>query len=127
MITRQMMTEVRNRLMFAGGEGFKRLGILRMDVDNLGRIFQEGFGENRSSFSRYAALSRSFDWFFKGYINTLWKGHFSNSTYIVYSGGDDLFLVGRWNDCIAFAELIRTEFRKYVCENPILRFPAGWR
>lgn len=109
----------------AGGEGFKRLGILRMDVDNLGRIFQEGFGENRSSFSRYAALSRSFDWFFKGYINTLWKGHFSNSTYIVYSGGDDLFLVGRWNDCIAFAELIRTEFRKYVCENPHFTLSGG--
>lgn len=109
----------------AGEEGFKRLGILRMDVDNLGKIFQEGFGENRSSFSRYAALSRSFDWFFKGYLNTLWRENFSETTYIVYSGGDDLFIVGRWNDCISFAELIRKEFREYVCNNPNLTLSGG--
>ncbi|HNY71394.1 MAG TPA: type III-A CRISPR-associated protein Cas10/Csm1 [Syntrophorhabdus sp.] len=109
----------------AGDSGFKRLGILRMDVDNLGKIFQEGFGENRSSFSRYAALSRSFDWFFKGYLNTLWKENFSTTTYIVYSGGDDLFIVGRWNDCIAFAELIRSEFKQYVCGNPKFTLSGG--
>lgn len=109
----------------AGGEGYKRLGIMRMDVDNLGKIFQDGFGENRSSFSRFAALSRYFDWFFKGYLNTLWKDHFSASTYIVYSGGDDLFIVGRWNDCISFAELIRSEFREYVCRNSNFTLSGG--
>lgn len=109
----------------AGSEGFKRLGILRMDVDNLGMVFQKGFGDNRSSFSRYAALSRSLDWFFKGYLNTLWKEKFSESTYIIYSGGDDLFIVGKWNDCIAFAELIYQEFKEYVCNNPHLSLSGG--
>jgi len=109
----------------AGGKDFDRLGILRMDVDNLGKIFRQGFGENRSSFSRYAALSRSFDWFFKGYLNTLWKERFSKTTYILYSGGDDLFIVGRWNDCIDFAELIRKEFSEYVCQNPKLTLSGG--
>jgi len=52
----------------AGEEGFKRLGILRMDVDNLGNIFQNGFSNHQSTFSRYAALSRNLDWFFKGYL-----------------------------------------------------------
>jgi len=109
----------------AGEEGFKRLGILRMDVDNLGKVFQNGFPESRSSFSRYAALSRSLDWFFKGYLNTLWKEKFSKTTYIVYSGGDDLFIVGRWNDCIEFAELIYNEFKEYVCNNPYLTLSGG--
>ena len=108
------------------GKGeFKRLGILRMDVDNLGLVFQKGFDNKRSTFSRYSALSRSFDWFFKGYINTLWKENYSETTYIVYSGGDDLFLVGRWNDVIGFAELIRKEFREFVCQNPMLTLSGG--
>lgn len=109
----------------AGAEGYKRLGILRMDVDNLGNIFQNGFGEKRNSFSRYAALSRSLDWFFKGYLNTLWKEKFSKTTYIIYSGGDDLFIVGRWNDCIDLAELIYNEFKAFVCQNPNLTLSGG--
>lgn len=109
----------------AGAEGYKRLGILRMDVDNLGNIFQKGFGDNRNSFSRYAALSRSLDWFFKGYLNSLWKEKFSKTTYIIYSGGDDLFIVGRWNDCIDLAELIYNEFKAFVCQNPSLTLSGG--
>ena len=52
---------------------FSRLGILRMDVDNLGSIFQKGIAPERATLSRFAALSRSFDYFFSGYLNTIWK------------------------------------------------------
>ena len=48
-------------------DAFKRLGVLRMDVDNLGQIFQQGILPERATLSRYAALSRSFDYFFSGY------------------------------------------------------------
>ena len=43
---------------------FSRMGVLRMDVDNLGHIFQQGIAPERATLSRFAALSRSFDFFF---------------------------------------------------------------
>lgn len=109
----------------AGDEGFKRLGILRMDVDNLGNIFKNGLKTSQSTFSRYAALSRNLDWFFKGYLNTIWEKEFKQSTYIVYSGGDDLFIVGQWNACIAFAERIKEEFKLFTCQNEYLSISGG--
>ncbi len=106
---------------------FRRLGVLRMDVDNLGYAFTNGFAESRRTFSRYTSLSRSLDFFFKGYINTLWnkKEDFRRWTYIVYSGGDDLFIVGRWDVTLQFAEKLRKAFRKWVCGNPNLTLSAG--
>ncbi len=109
----------------AGDEGFRRLGILRMDVDNLGNIFKNGLKSSQSTFSRFAALSRNLDWFFKGYLNTIWEKEFKQSTYIVYSGGDDLFIVGQWNACIAFAERIKEEFKLFTCQNDYLSISGG--
>ena len=109
----------------AGEDGFRRLGILRMDVDNLGNIFQTGIKTHQSTFSRYAALSRNLDWFFKGYLNTLWENEFRETTYILYSGGDDLFIVGQWNDCIRFAERIKLQFKLFTCQNEHLSISGG--
>lgn len=110
----------------AGTGKLKRLGILRMDVDNLGMIFQAGFRGKRSSLSRYAALSRSLDWFFKGYLNTIWKqDYYRDHTYILYSGGDDLFLVGKWNLLIQLAEKIRNDFGDFTCHNPFITLSGG--
>ena len=109
------------------GEGdFKRLGFLRMDVDNLGMIFSKGFTDEKCTFSRYSALSRSLDYFFKGYINTIWeKEEYCKTTFIIYSGGDDLFLVGRWDKLIEMAEDIRNQFRLWTCKNPHLSISGG--
>jgi len=106
---------------------FARLGILRMDVDNLGNIFKNGFGEKARTFSRYSALSRNLDWFFKGYLNTLWKSSplYKNNTFIIYSGGDDLFIVGKWDALIAFAEEIKNGFKKWVCANELITLSGG--
>lgn len=106
---------------------FKRLGVLRMDVDNLGQAFIKGFRDERKTFSRYTALSRSLDFFFKGYINTIWENNqeFKEWINIVYAGGDDLFVVGKWDVVIDFAENIYTEFRKWTCYNPHLTLSAG--
>ena len=116
----------------AGDASLKRLGILRMDVDNLGNIFKNGFDTNRRTFSRYSALSRSLDYFFKGYLNYLWKTGesstgeaFHQHTFILYAGGDDLFIIGKWNVVLAFAGKIQTDFREYVCENPALSISGG--
>jgi CRISPR-associated protein Csm1 len=43
---------------------------------------------------------------------------------IVYSGGDDLFLVGSWNHCLAASLLIREAFRAYTLDT--LTFSGGF-
>lgn len=100
-------------------EGVKRLGILRADVDNLGSTFVFGFhrpdGDDKYvTLSRTASLSRQLSLFFKYYINKILKNGEESilakkggrKVVIVYSGGDDVFLVGAWNEVIAaFVEL----------------------
>ena len=104
---------------------FSRLGILRMDVDNLGKIFKSGLPESKQTLPRYAALSRSFDLFFSGYINAIWKETDAEHSFIIYSGGDDLFLVGDWQVLINIAEKIHSDFKSYTCNNPALTISGG--
>lgn len=106
----------------------KRLGILRMDVDGLGAIFgKEGFENQTRTLSKYATLSRNLDLFFKGYLNTIWKenDNFKNYSQIIYAGGDDLFIVGRWDILIDFAEKIQQNFDKWTCQNTKLGLSGG--
>jgi CRISPR-associated protein Csm1 len=104
----------------------KRLGVLRMDVDNLGTQFIRGFKENERTFSRYAALSRSLDLFFKGYLNVIRrKQQYKDVIQVIYSGGDDIFAVGRWDKLLTFAADVRSEFRIYVCNHPLLTLSGG--
>jgi CRISPR-associated protein Csm1 len=106
---------------------YKRLGVLRMDVDNLGETFRDGFAEHERTFARYASLSRQLDTFFKGYLNTLWASSQAYKEYlqIIYSGGDDLFVVGRWDVVIRFAAEVRTHFRLFVCGREDLSISGG--
>lgn len=109
----------------AQGTGLDRLGVLRMDVDSLGKILSENAGAAYGlNLARYAAISRSLDWFFKGYLNTLHK-KFHQHTIIVYSGGDDLFILGRWREVLEFAIEIRQEFKRWVCDNSKLTISGG--
>lgn len=106
-------------------ENFSRMGVLRMDVDNLGYIFQQGIKPELSTLSRYAALSRSFDFFFSGYLNTIWRETHPDRSFIVYSGGDDVFIVGSWDVVISLAERIRLDFKEFCCDNPNLSLSGG--
>jgi len=106
-----------------------RLGILKMDVDNLGLIFKEGFSTEsiKPSFSRYSTLSRNLDFFFTGYINTIWssKPEYKEYTQIIYSGGDDLFIVGKWDILIDMAKDIYDKFKIWTCNNPNIGLSGG--
>lgn len=106
-------------------DAFRRLGILRMDVDNLGHIFQKGILRERATLSRYAVLSRSFDYFFSGYINTIQQEVASDTSFIVYSGGDDLFIVASWEDAIELAKRIQSDFHAFTCYNPEFSLSGG--
>ena len=106
-------------------ESMKRLGILRMDVDSLGSIFLKGIPPERASLSRYATLSRSFDFFFSGYLNSIWHELNPERSIILYSGGDDLFIVASWEVAIEFAKHIREDFRDYACDNKAFSISGG--
>ena len=112
-----------------GSEGIRRLGVCRMDVDDLGQTFVSGF-ENKSgataverqhfvTLSRTAAFSRQISLFFKLYLNALMDGTFENrpalQVTVVYSGGDDVFLVGAWNDVLAAAQRVHQALEAYSC------------
>ncbi|GAB4017523.1 hypothetical protein GCM10028773_14240 [Spirosoma koreense] len=113
----------------AGSESlnFKRLGILRMDVDNLGFLFKNGFSAGKRTFSRYSTLSRSLDYFFKGYLNHIRESNeeFRENTFILYAGGDDLFIVGKWDVTLRFAETIQREFAAWTCHSNHLGISGG--
>jgi len=91
-----------------------KLAVLRLDVDNLGTIFIKGF--KQQSFAAYATLSMLLDTFFSGYINIIQEENpdITEHVQILYSGGDDVFAVGRWDAIINFADQINTEFKRFT-------------
>ena len=98
--------------------GIKRLGVLRADVDNLGTVFASGIPVEKASISRTSTLSRALSYFFKYRINgILEEGCYQAQ--IIYSGGDDLFLIGNWNDIIHAARDIRREFLAFTGNDSI--------
>jgi CRISPR-associated protein Csm1 len=105
----------------------KRIGVLRMDVDGLGKTFREAFSKrNTCGLVAYSVLSRSLDYFFKGYLNELRSNNeYKDSIQIIYAGGDDIFVMGKWDKIIDFAEDVRNDFKSYVCGNPTLSISGG--
>ena len=97
------------------GEAF--LGVLKADVDNLGRIFIEGI-KDHVSISKYVSLSRMMDFFFTGWLQNILNEKY-RSVYTVFSGGDDLFLIGPFNQIIDLAREINSHLKEYVKNDDI--------
>lgn len=132
-------------------DGDKKLGVLRMDVDYLGLIFSVGISKVEDdwklsglSISRAAMLSRMLDWFFTGYLNTLCKtlsdelrdksaeqdvkdlrSKVDCHYYIVYSGGDDLFVVAPWDEALELALRIRNDLKEFASFNEDVDISGG--
>lgn len=91
------------------------LGILRMDVDNLGAMFIKGLPDEAKNFAAYSTMSFLLDYFFSGYLNTIRNSDaFKDDVNILYSGGDDVFAIGKWDKLIDFAEEVRINFAQFV-------------
>ena len=104
--------------------GFNKLGILKMDVDSLGSIIQKGLGIN-NTISRVSTLSTSLSLFFRGHVPKLIQSEFSDSIYLIFSGGDDLFAIGSWDKIIEFAYRLYKDFRRFTAFNPDITLSAG--
>jgi len=132
------------------GCGDKRIGVLKMDVDNLGFIFSIGLEApeeyakqgNLRSISRLTTLSRQITTFFTAHLDAIctevfkrWqidqKNHWpykdavSNIFYLIFAGGDDLVIVGPWDQVIELAREIRKRFKEFTCHNPNITISAG--
>jgi len=106
-------------------KGSQLIGVLKADVDNLGLIFSEGL-KNRITISRYLTMSRMLELFFSGWIyRALNETPEYHEIYTVYSGGDDLVLVGPWEKLINFALTLNEEFIRFTCGNEDITLSAG--
>jgi len=119
-------------------KGKKLIGCLRMDVDNLGTIFSEGMERSLFTPLTLSLLSNSLNLFFTIHMNLICKKEVDNRLLIpsenrmeekpvsiIYSGGDDLLIVGAWNEiCELFLDIERS-FKKYVGDNRDISISGG--
>jgi len=103
--------------------GRSMLGYLKADVDNLGGVFACGL-EGNNTVSRIATLSRMLDVFFSGYMEKLISDNYPE-LYTVYSGGDDVLVIGPWDSIIKFADELNREFKRFTCNNENITLSAG--
>ena len=104
-------------------DGMDYLAALRMDVDDMGYLLATVQKEFQTP-SFYASVSRLLDLFFSGYMNTMIRGN--DALYIVYAGGDDLFIVGAWDKVLAKALEISQKFGKYTGNPENLHLSGGY-
>ncbi|MFH1096468.1 MAG: type III-A CRISPR-associated protein Cas10/Csm1 [Candidatus Desantisbacteria bacterium] len=104
-------------------KGRQLLGYLKADVDNLGEVFACGLRDN-NTVSRVATLSRMLDVFFCGYMQQLIEVSYPE-IYTVYSGGDDVLVIGPWDVIINFADELNARFKEFTCNNENITLSAG--
>lgn len=108
-------------------KGSKRLAVLKADVDNLGYLFADGMRSKTRHYgtiSRVSTLSRLLEMFFSGYISYLLETEYTQ-VYSVFSGGDDLFLIGPWDVMAGMALRIQREFKRFSGGNPCVTLSAA--
>lgn len=106
--------------------GKKALGVFKADVDRLGLLLSFGLRAEKGNYSlaEYMTVSRSLEAFFGERLTVQLRSKFPN-LYTVFSGGDDVFLIGPWSEMPEFAIWLRNEFQKFVNGNPEATLSAG--
>ena len=123
-------TKTFNKIAKAVEKGRQLLGYVKADVDRLGILFAQGRRADEGGHDTAAhlmALSRELDLFFSGWLeHTISRrgGKYENF-YTIFSGGDDLFLVGPWDKAAEFACHVNTKLRDFGGRNPDITLSAG--
>jgi CRISPR-associated protein Csm1 len=114
--------------------GVSHLATLKGDIDNAGEIFINGFKkineENNNiediyTISRFSMMSRMFDYFFGVWLPSMFLTKEFSSIYTVFAGGDDLFLIGPWNQIICLAELVSNKIKELGAHNNDVHISIG--
>ena len=119
--------------------GNNKLAMFKADIDNLGLVFSSSLGK-RMSFSRYADMSHKLHYFFSAYYTHFLETHscrmrvdakseesvlYKDVIYTVFSGGDDLCILGAWDAVIQFACDFQKEIDKLTNANASLTLSGG--
>lgn len=100
--------------------GVEALMALKGDVDSMGQFIRDS--RVTKSFAKFNFFSRMVDYYFSVYVPHLMQKDYPN-TYTVFAGGDDLFILGAWDEVIELSKRIRQDFMSF-CENK-LSFSVG--
>jgi len=94
--------------------GTDKIAALKMDVDNLGRLFLRT--EDPAQAKSISDLLKTF---FEKQLLEIWNGTFSSegqdipfreNIYIVFAGGDDCMIIGAWDAVFEFARQVQKAF-----------------
>ncbi|GHT36931.1 hypothetical protein FACS189435_0870 [Bacteroidia bacterium] len=89
-------------------DGDKKLAALKLDVDNLGTLFRDRAKDD------YKKLSKALKDFFDSKLLLLIKElEMQQHIYVVFSGGDDCFLIGSWNKLFELAIKLQQRFSDF--------------
>ncbi len=90
--------------------GLKALAVLKADVDNMGNFIREF--DKFKDYKKFHEFSSGLDEFFSRYVPfKLFNG---KHIYTVFGGGDDLFVVGAWDEVVEAAREIDKKFKDFV-------------
>lgn len=109
-----------------GTRASKKLAMFKADIDNLGLLFGSSLGD-RWSLSRYADLSYQFQQFFSAFLAQMIAENetYQKSIYVVFSGGDDLCILGPWDVVMEFALDFRKQLDKFTNNNKAVTLSGG--
>lgn len=110
------------------------LGVLKADVDRLGRAMAYGMSAaggtgtegagGGASLPRLASISRHLDAFFRDFLSRMQRERYP-AIYTVFAGGDDLFLIGPWFDINRFTADLHRWFTRLTDDHPEVTLSAG--
>lgn len=104
--------------------GAKFLGVLKADLDRLGETFKDLDEEDAKS------LSDHLEGLFTDGLENLIRSHEKyEHIYVVYSGGDDLFLLGPWDKLIRFIDEFHSQVEDSLkeCKTKPPTLSAGFK
>lgn len=95
--------------------GLEKWGVLRADVDDLGKTMRQGVGNENNTIARLSTLSHLIGLFFSAQPQRYIQGaSYRRGISLVYAGGDDLFVIGAWSLLPGLAEIIQKDFSAFT-------------
>jgi CRISPR-associated protein Csm1 len=96
--------------------GTDKIAAIALDVDNLGEFFK-----GKKDIAELKSAEKDLKEFFINKIGDVWRsGTFNGDCYycdnilILFSGGDDCFILGAWDASIYFLNLLHEKFEQFV-------------
>jgi hypothetical protein len=104
--------------------GERLIGAVRMDADNLGRLFSEGLPPLMRTLAHVTALSRALEDVFSLRLSEILERGGRRIT-LVYGGGDDAFWLGPWDQVVQSVFDFHEAFVEATSGNPSVTLSAG--